>query len=301
MDGEAILGSLRSAEALVVGSGPYAGLTMQQVLKDCPDTAYDTRLLRGGGKTATACKAYLKVMKAHDELVAALKACDPAQIKPLEKPSRNSKHTSRLVPVTESLALVPFQGPPFEAQQSLPQSSVAPDPPSTWQDTFFQWRPAWSWHQTQYWCLRIFGLFVTLGLPKLLMQLAGLCFRLFVKKTFFALEIVTDQVMVEVVDAGSMLVNALEQALDIPKLPLLAPPPAPSFDQVKLAAQAASSVVNSLINTSHDIGLIGPAVEAAVSQTLAAQSPVAGPPQQSYSLPGWILVCVGGFVARVLH
>ena len=301
MDGEAILGTLRAAEALVVGSGPYTGLSMGQVLRDCPDTAYDTRLLRGGGRTATACKAYLKVLKAHDELAAALKACDPAQIKPLAKPSRNSKHTARLVPVTESLALVPFQGPPVDAQQISPQSSVAPDTPATWQDAFFQWRPAWSWRQTQYWCLRIFGLLVTLGLPKLLMQLAGLCFRLFIKKTFFAFEIVADQVMVEVVDAGSMLVTALEQALDIPKQPLLAPPPQPSFDQVKLAAQAASSVVGSLINISHDTGLIGPAVEAAVSQTLAAQTPVANSPQQSYSLPGWILVCVGGFVARVMH
>ena len=154
-------------------------------------------------------------------------------------------------------------------------------------------------------------MFVSLGLPKLLMQIARLCIRLFVKKTFFALEVVADQAFVEVADAGNMIVAALEDALDIPKVPLLLPPPPPlAIDAVKLAAQAALSVIGSLANASENseaLGnseLIGKAVERAVSQTLSAQNAPIEAPQstgKSFSLPGWILVCIGGLFTRVWH
>ena len=123
------------------------------------------------------------------------------------------------------------------------------------------------------------------------------------KKSFFALEAAAGQAMVKVADAATMFVAALEEALDIPQMPLSpAPllPGQPSGEQVKLAAQAASSVVDFLMG-SNNPSLIGPAVQAAVAQSLAAFPQSVPTPQKAFSLPGWLLVVVGGGFARFFH
>ena len=301
MGSQALVDSFHAAEGLVVETGPYAGLTMGQVMKDCPDEAYNTTFLRGRGQTAIACRAFLKVLKAHDELAAALQSCDSASVKPPQKPSRNSKTMARAVPVTETLALVPFLGPQGDAHPAAPAVVAKPAPPSVGRQSPSHWWPAWNWGHATFWCLRLLGLVVTLGLPKLIMQIAGLLIRLLVKKTFFALVIVADQAIMEVADAGSMVVTSLEQALGLPVTQLLPGAQQPSHDQVRLAAVAASSVVGSLMNASDDTALIGSAVEAAVTQTLTAQPTGFSMPQQVSSFPGWILMIVGGFIARRMH
>ena len=110
MDIEAFGKTVRATESLVIESGPYTGLSLGQAMKDCPDIAYNSGLVRGRGQAAQTSRAYFKMLKAQDELVAALKACDPAQTRPSPKPTRNIKTPVFSVSITETLALVPYQG-----------------------------------------------------------------------------------------------------------------------------------------------------------------------------------------------
>ena len=132
----------------MVDSGPCVGLTMEQVMRDRPDAAYNTSLLRGRGDIANACRAYLKVQKAHDELLSAFRSCElkgtNSPQKPSQKPCRNSKTQARAVPLTETLALVPFQGPISEVAPK-PRAPVVPEPtPAPRLAGFQQWLPEWS-------------------------------------------------------------------------------------------------------------------------------------------------------------
>ena len=148
MDGETFLGSLRSAEALVVDSGPYTGLTLGRVMQDRPDAAYDPSLLRGRSQTAIACRAYLKML-AHDELAASLRNCELKDSVTgqniVQKPPKNSKAAAaRPVPISESLALVAYQGPPVASDPSPQVQKVASAPSTSRLGGAAQWVPAWS-------------------------------------------------------------------------------------------------------------------------------------------------------------
>ena len=112
MDFKAFSGTLEAAEALMLESGPCTGLTWRQMVAGCPDAMHNNAsVVRGRGPTASAARAYLKLHKAHEELAVALKACEQGPAKPLGKP-RNSRVSTALVPLSESLALVPYiKGP----------------------------------------------------------------------------------------------------------------------------------------------------------------------------------------------
>ena len=108
MDFKAFSGTVQAAEALILDSGPCTGLTLRQMVAGCPDAVHNHALVvRGQGPTASAARAYLKLHKAHKELAMALKACELGPAKPLGKP-RNSKVSAGMVPLSESLALVPY-------------------------------------------------------------------------------------------------------------------------------------------------------------------------------------------------
>ena len=149
-------------------SGPYTGLTLGQVLNDCPDIAYNSSLVRGRGNSAAACRAFLKVLKAHEELSTSLKTCDTASAKVQGKQPRNSKTPPTVSPLTDSLALVPYGS----AAASKP--SVALKGPTGASEATFRFNPRCSWEQIRRWFTWLACSVFALCLPKVPIQLAGL-------------------------------------------------------------------------------------------------------------------------------
>ena len=292
MDLSLMSSHIRAAEAVTVETGSYTGLTLGEVLKDCPDIAYNGTLLRGRGQSAAVARSYLKLLKATDELVTALKAGDASAGKVVPRP-RNSK-SSHAMPLAETMALVPV-GSKAQAK-TVHLNSTAQAAPQL-KDSLNKWRwPAWS--EIRRICLWFCGVVITLGLPKLLVQVAGLLLRLVVKKSFIALEAAAGQAVLEVADAGSLFVSALEEALDIPSTSFPGSQGTQQEEQARLAGVAASTVIGASIG-GNNTSWVAPAVQAAVAQTLSGQSNSQFPARM-FHIPGWILVCLGGGLTRWL-
>ena len=297
MDLQAFGKIVRAAEAMTLEAGPCAGLTLEQVLDAVPDAGNNvSTVIRGRSQSALVGKAYLRMYKAQEELAVAL---GQAAAKPVTRAPRNSKMSFSNIPTAETLAIVPFVEP-ASSGDSRAEIQLAQKPcsaqfsPARLPTAQWRFRRFFTWAFLRRWSAWLVGSVITMCLPKLVMQLVGLCMKLFVKHSVIAVSNVAAQAVEEIGGAGQLLVVALEEALDIPAaLASSAPPPAQSFS----TSLAATAILKDIVGEGNAT-ILGPLLQ----QAFEAQQPV--PPAQSpvnqWQLPGWLLVVAGGIGTRML-